>query len=266
MIRELKHTDIAEINSLPPKDWKFNYEDFLAEFLKEDYYYPFVMEKDNKIIGTGNVFLKEKTGWLANIIVDENYRGKGLGLKMTRFLVDFLTEKGCETQLLIATELGEPVYKKLGFKSISVYQRYDSVVEYSYSSSDSVRKLKSSDLTDIYELDMYANGENRRHLIDKFYRNGVGYFKGEKLQGVYLPDFGRGLVLARNENAGIELLKIKHSEKGRVSLLPLENKKGIKYFEKSGLKKGYKCLRMVLNKENGGNPESIYSYGGGYFG
>ncbi len=221
---------------------------------------------EDKIIGTGNVFLKDKIGWLANIIVLEEFRGKGFGLEITKFLVDFLKSKGCETQLLIATEFGEPVYKKVGFKSVSKYQRYDTEIDSDYNCSDSIRNLKDCDLKDIYKLDSYTNGENRKHLIDKFCKNGVGYFRNNELQGVYLPDFGRGLVLSKEKYAGIELLKLKHSKNGRISLLPTENEDGLDYFEKSGLKKGYKCSRMILGKEIDWNPENIYSYGGGYFG
>lgn len=267
MIRELKASDIPGLNNLPPIDWKFDYENFLNDFVTEDYFHAFVMIHENKIIGTGNVFLKEKIGWLANIIIAENLRGKGLGFKMTKFLVDFLNKKGCETQLLIATELGEPVYKKIGFKKISDYQCFDTETENQYNYTNSIRKLEKSDLENLYKLDKEANGENRKHLIDKYYPTGLGYFNNDnELLGFYLPDFGRGLVLSRDKQAGIELLKLKHSKKGKRTLLPIENKDGVDFLEKSGLKKGYKCSKMILGKKNIWTPKYIYSYGSGYCG
>ena len=267
MIRELKKSNISGLNSLPPIDWKFDYEEFLNDFVGEDYFQALVMIHETKIIGTGNVFFRDQIGWLANIIIAERLRGKGLGFKMTKFLIDYLNDKGCETQLLIATELGEPVYKKIGFKKIADYQCYDAEFGSDYNLSSSIRKLDSSDLEKLYQLDNLANGENRTHLIDKYYKSGYGYFNSDNdLLGFYLPDFGRGLVLSKDTNAGIELLKLKHSTKEKRTLLPLDNNVGTEFFEASGLKKGYKCSRMILGKENTWNPKYIYSYGSGYCG
>jgi GNAT superfamily N-acetyltransferase len=267
MIIELKHSDIEGLNSLPPANWQFDYEALLRNFIDDDFFYAFIQIRDNKIVGTGNVFLKDKVGWLANIMVDKNSRGKGLGYEMTNFLVDFLTNKKCNTQLLIATELGEAVYRKIGFRKLTEYQCFDSEIDNHFNFTNSVRKLKVSDLESVYKLDQETNAENRIHLIDKYYKNGFGYFNSDnKLLGFYLPEFGRGLVLSRDEQAGIELLKLKHSKKGKRTLLPIENQNGIKLLEKIGLKKGNKCSRMILGKENKWKPNNIYSYGSGYCG
>ena len=267
MIRELEASDISGLNSLPPTNWKFDYETFVKSFIADDFFHAFVIIQDEHVVGTGNVILKEKVGWLANIIVAGNYRGKGLGYKMTKFLVAFLIDKGCETQLLIATELGEAVYKKIGFRKITEYLCFDSEVDLDFNYSNSVRELKNSDLESIYKLDSDANGENRAHLIDKFYRNGFGFFNNDnELLGFFLPEFGRGLVLSRDKKAGIELLKLKHSKKGKRTLLPIDNQDGINLLERNGLRKGEKCSKMILGKENKWNPKFIYSYGSGYCG
>lgn len=267
MIRELKQSEIVGLNSLPPTDWKFDFETFLNSFITDDFFDAFVMTHNKTVIGIGNVFCKGKIGWLANIIIAKKYRGKGFGLKMTQFLVDFLNTKGCETQLLLATELGKSVYQKAGFKKITDYYCFDTEKDYDFSSSKSIRELKASDLKDVYEMDMYVNGENRTHLMEKSCKDGLGYFDSEnELLGFYLPDFGRGLIISKDKQAGIDLLKLKHSKKGQRTLLPLENQEGIALFEKQGLKKGDTCFRMILGKENRWKPNYIYSYGSGYCG
>ncbi len=267
MIRTLKQNDIKGLNKLPPVDWKFDYEDFLHNFMEDDFFYAFAMVKDNEIIGTGNVFLENKIGWLANIIVAEEFRGNGFGSMLTKFLVDFLNDKGCETQLLIATELGEPVYQKIGFNKITEYHCFDSEEDYDFEYSNSIRELNIADLDSVYKLDYEANAENREHLLIRYHKSGFGYFTPDnEMLGVYLPNFGRGLVLSKDKKAGIELLKLKHSKKGKRTLLPIDNKDGIKFLEKSGLKKGNKCSRMILGKKNNWTPSYIYSYGSGYCG
>lgn len=267
MIREIKESEIIGLNNLTPPDWKFDYETLLRNFINDDFFYAFIQIQDSRIVGTGNIFLKGKIGWLANIIVDKNYRGKGLGYEMTKFLVDFLVDKKCDTQLLIATELGEAIYRKIGFRKLTEYCCFDSEIDRDYYITSSIRKLENSDVESVYKLDQDANGENRIHLIGKFYENGFGYFNSDnELLGFFLPEFGRGLVLSRDKQAGIELLKLKHSKKGQRTLLPIENQNGIKLLENIGLKKGDKCSRMILGKENKWIPNYIYSYGSGYCG
>ncbi len=84
--------------------------------------------------------------------------------------------------------------------------------------------------------------------------------------GFYLRDFGRGLVLSKDTNAGIEPLKLKHSTKQKRALLPQDNSTGVEFFETNRLKKGDKYSRMIRGKENTWNPQYIYSYGSGYCG
>jgi GNAT superfamily N-acetyltransferase len=267
MIREIKESDIAGLNNLVPADWKFDYETFLRDFINDEFFYAFIKIKDNRIIGTGNIFFKEKVSWLANIMIDEKYRNQGVGYEITTFLVAFLANKKCDTHVLIATEMGESLYKKVGFKKVTVYQSYESEVDINYILPNSIRALKNSDLESVYKLDQDTNEENRTHLIDKYYQPGFGYFNSNnELQGFFLPKFGRGLVLSRGEQGGVELLKLKHTIKGNRTLLPIENKKGIIFLEKYGLKRGYKCSRMILGKEIKWNPAFIYSYGSGYCG
>ncbi|TNE53836.1 MAG: GNAT family N-acetyltransferase [Bacteroidetes bacterium] len=267
MIRKLDRSDIDGLNKFPPKSWKFDYEAFLDEFIDKEFFYAFVKIQDSKIVGTGNVFVKGHIAWLANILVDENYRGQGFGREITKFLSDFSDAQKCETQLLIATELGEPVYKKIGFKNRSEYVSFDSTQDVDFKPSTSIKKLDKSDLNRVCKLDEIANAENRTHLIEMHFENAFGYLdENEQLIGFYLPHFGRGLVIALEEQAGIELLKLKHSKKGTRTLLPIENKIALAFFEKNGFPKGDSCTRMILGKENPWAPKYIYSYGGGYCG
>ena len=267
MIRELQESDISELNKLKPDDWEFDFEQFVLSYFSDEFYYAFVLLQEKRIVGTGNVFLKGKIGWLANIIIDKKYRGKGLGFEMTKFLVRFMKEQGCETQLLIATKEGESVYKKAGFKKISEYLCFDFKLEAENVISKSVRNLLLTDLEDICSLDYEANDEDRRHLIEKHFETGFGYFNSDnKLLGIYLPDFGRGLVLAKSNKVGLEFLKIKHSKIGQRTLIPIENIAGIKFLESLADKVGVTASRMILGNENNWNPIFIYSYGGGYCG
>jgi len=73
MIRQIKKTEIQGLNNLPPLDWKFDYETFLRDFLNHDFFYAFTQIQNEKIVGTGNVLVKEKIAWLGNILVHKDY-------------------------------------------------------------------------------------------------------------------------------------------------------------------------------------------------
>ena len=267
MIRTLEQTDINGLNNLPPLEWRFDYENFLHTFLEDDFFYAFLMIEEGGIIGTGNVIISNNVSWLSNIIVLKEHQGNGLGTKITKFLMEFSRNKGCQTQLLIATELGEYVYKKLGFKKLSEYLCFDSVQDSNYVMSNSIRLLGKSDLNKVLNLDLEINGEDRTHLICKFDESGVGYFDSQnELIGFYLPNFGRGLIVSTDKVAGLALLKLKHSVKGRRTQLPIENKAGISFLENFGLKKGNKTSKMIYGQDVLWHPENIYSYAGGYCG
>ncbi len=267
MIRALQEKDLKDLNKLKPIGWDFDFAAFVKGYKQHDFYHAFVLEMEGQIVGTGNIFLGDKVGWLANIIIDRTYRGRGLGYEMTAFLVEFLKAKKIETQLLIATELGEPVYKKVGFKKIGEYVCFDVHLENNRPISKAIRNLGPADLEEVYKLDKEANDENRRHLIDKHYKKGIGYFEDNNtLIGIFLPDFGRGLVVARSETVGLELLRIKHSKPSQRTMVPIENQKAINYLESIGSKTSVTASRMLLGKENKWNPTLIYSYGGGYCG
>lgn len=267
MIRELTLEDIAGLNQLYPLDWNADYEQFLTTYFKEDFFYAFVLVLGQKIIGTGNLFINDQTGWLANIIVDPTYRNQGLGYKITNHLVQFLKAKGCHTQLLIATNLGVPIYEKLGFRKVSEYICFESDRNTNQTPSKAIRKLKLTDLNLVYGLDQAANDEKRRFFINKYYNSGFGYFdEKNSLLGFYLPDFGKGLIIANSESAGKELLSFKHLKKGKKTLLPLENEAGIAHLQKLNLSSGTNLYRMVLGNDNHWNPRMIYSYGTGYRG
>ena len=267
MIRPIKPFDIPGLNRLSPPEWNMDYEAFLRGFLNDPFFHGFISVKDGKPVSTGNVLIKDGVGWLANIIVDKDYRNQGLGYQMTLFLLDILDQHQCTTKLLLATELGAYVYKKLGFIKTTDYRGFTSLTDQPLKIPNGVRKLLDSDLSKVHQLDLTINGENRIHLLSRFYQDGFGYFNTKnELVGCYLPNFGRGLVLSNDSKIGIELLKIKHAKKGQKTLIPLENKVGIDFFVNGNFEEDVTTARMVLGKENDWKPTSIYSYASGYCG
>ncbi len=266
MIRPLKKSDIKGLNSLVPQDWNSDLEQNQLQFYGQEYFHAFVMADPEKIISLGNLFFNADSAWLANIIVAEKCRGLGLGSEMTAHLMDFAVAQGYTSMLLLATAIGQPMYQKLGFKTVCTYQKFVSPSDSQHTRSKAVRSLENRDLFDVHALDTLATGESRMHLLFKFYEEGLGYFQGDKLFGFYLPHFGRGLVIASDPTAGAELLQIKHAEKDCVTMVPESNLAAIDLLTEANLTRGEPLYRMVYTQDVDWKPEYIFSYGSGGFG
>ena len=114
------HSDIDEIGKLQPIGWT----DIVPVFkfyIDSPYCRPICVKQDNKIIGIGASIRFEKTCWLAHIIVKETFRKTGIGNGIVKELLTYSARYSINTWLLVATELGQPIYIKLGFKVIGEY-------------------------------------------------------------------------------------------------------------------------------------------------
>ncbi|MEI6209917.1 MAG: GNAT family N-acetyltransferase [Desulfuromonadales bacterium] len=60
----------------------------------------------------------EKSGWIGNLIVAEEFRGRGFGEAMFRKAQEALHGSGVETLWLTASDSGKALYEKYGFSSI----------------------------------------------------------------------------------------------------------------------------------------------------
>lgn len=56
-----------------------------------------------------------KRAHLMNVYTNEKFRGQGIARKMVNILIDEAKERGCTEISLDATEMGRPLYKKVGF-------------------------------------------------------------------------------------------------------------------------------------------------------
>jgi N-acetylglutamate synthase-like GNAT family acetyltransferase len=117
---KITYYDLEQIGDLQPEGWRDIKEEFLR-YVKNDFCNPVKVSLDNKIIGLGTSILFRNTAWMAHVIVGKEYRNQGIGSQIIDNLLTDLKSKSIESVLLIATELGEPVYKKAGFRPVTDY-------------------------------------------------------------------------------------------------------------------------------------------------
>ena len=264
---DVTYDDIESIRDLQPEGWSDITEAF-KYYIAYEFCQPIKVVTDDKIIGVGTSIMFENTGWLAHIIVHKDYRTKGIGYKIVEKLLNHLLSKSIPSVLLIATELGEPVYKKAGFRVISdyIFLRSDQPWREN-STSKNIMPFKGNYYADITKLDKRISGENRESLIEKHLDNSLMYLDNEGLTGFYLPKLGEGLIIADNSLTGIELMKAKYSKKADKAVIPSENQIGLDFFKKNGfILSGTKGKRMIRGKDIVWKPECIFSRIGGNFG
>ena len=121
------------------------------------------------------------------------------------------------------------------------------------------------DYDNIFQLDYNISGEKREKLLATALSTGFKY-KDMEIEGFYLPDFGKGLIIADSEIAGTELLKFRFSLDQSAICIPESNQTAIKLVNSLGFFEYSKIPRMFLNRNVQWHPEKVYSRGCGYMG
>jgi predicted N-acetyltransferase YhbS len=128
----------------------------------------FVGCRDGLVVGVAGCIRFGHTGWLGNVAVDDDFRGQGLGQAMSQTAVDCLRQAGVETVLLTATQLGQPIYERLGFAdegvSYGVWKQQQAPVL----GPDGSAAVRPGQIDDVIRQDADATGEDRRSYLAPF--------------------------------------------------------------------------------------------------
>lgn len=265
VIKNLKQNEVGLLVDLTPSGW----EDLLPIFnfyTNSVFCFPVKAIIDNKIIGIGTTIIHDDIAWLAHIIVHPDYRNKGIGKLITQTLVDSLDMKKCQTIYLIATDLGTPVYKKLGFETETNYLIFkDLKNKSSWVPSENI-SLYTDDLkVQIAEIDQKISGERRMFHLEDHLRNSYVFRKNNIVEGYYLPSFGEGLIMANTSSSGIELLKF-HLSTNENAAFPSDNLIASEFMDQNNHKAYKRVKRMRLGKKRVVLLSNIYNRIGGSLG
>lgn len=258
--------DLNELARLQPEGWP----DIVPEFeyyIKKNFCYPIKVTADNAIIGIGASIIFNGTCWLAHIIVDENYRNQGIGRRITDTLMNDPECNSVETFLLIATELGFPVYEKAGFRIVTEYKYLkrdkpwrDTLL------SPAIMPYENRFYSQIMVLDHKITAEDRSPLLSDYLKNTLVFVENSSTKGFYMPGLGEGLIIADTINAGLELMKVKYSRSDKA-VLPSDNQSGIYFLLQNGfIMTDTKGTRMIRGKDIEWMPQKIFSRIGGNYG
>ena len=267
-IRDMKRAEIRGLSPMTPEFWSFDLVDFFAEHFGRSYFKPMVAVIKGKIVGTVNGVINGNAGWLGNVIVKPGYREQGIGSSLTATMIDYLRSRGCKSLLLIASEMGEPIYKRFGFEVSTTYRIFRNGSVTSTPTSANIKKIVPEDLPGLLELDREICGEDRELLVRSYPLQGWLYvhLPSNTMCGFYISNLGEGPVLARDSEAGIGLLMQKLHDHEKPVVLPDDNQDAIDYLKANGFEELHAAKRMVLGPEVKWRPHLIFSRIGGWCG
>jgi len=124
----------------------------------------FVATIDGAPVGTLTTCLFGSVAWIAMVLVDSKFRGRGIGTSLMHHALEFLKRQGVVTIRLDATPLGQPLYEKLGFVGDHALHRYEGVLPASDQLPE-VEPLLPADLSEVLRLDRLATKTDRRKLL-----------------------------------------------------------------------------------------------------
>lgn len=257
MIQTFCKDDLNALPGLQPEGWANSIATAFNYYLENPFCFPFKYVIDGKIAGTGCGINYGKSSWLAHIIVHKDYRRQGIAFKIVEHIKNLLLDQGVETISLIATQMGEPVYKKAGFIGCCDYNFYSGDCSRDFEISPNIVPYNKEYNKELLNFDAGHSGENRSPILNNLEKTSL-YISNNTIMGYYIPDLGQGHIIAENREAGIELMKLRLKEHNEF-VLPSSNCSGISFLEEIGLSKNITAKRMYLGNSLNVKPENIYN-------
>jgi GNAT superfamily N-acetyltransferase len=200
--------------------WNQTAEDWMR-FLDADEGGCFIAEVDGTVRGTVTTITYEKRfAWVGMVLVDPEYRGKGLGTKLLEIAIEHLLNARITSIKLDATPQGKPIYEKLGFQCEYEIERWilKRTLETSARPDENVSRnaVSGQVLEMILAEDREIFGADRSQLLISL-RQGAPELTGAVLENATLRGsaFGRrgsfadhlGPWMAKDMKAASKLLK-----------------------------------------------------------
>ena len=256
--------DLHAVAGLQPDGWPDIFPS-IDYYCKSDFCFPLKASLEGKVVGIGTAIIHGHTAWLAHIIVSPNYRNAGVGSAITKALIDLCQMHSCRTLLLIATALGEPVYKKFGFEVETKYLFFDRGLSPTGEASPEIFAFQERHEDALFELDRAVSGEDRKKLLREHLNNALVFAENNLLKGFYMPTLGDGLIIADSPAAGLALMNLRAASTKKFCV-PILNENALNFLSQNGFLEYRQASRMILGEKMIWYGSKIYSRIGGNLG
>jgi len=215
----------------------------------------------DRITGVSYAVSFGPTGWIGNVAVDPGARGQGVGTAVSEAAMDWLRRAGVATMLLTATEMGRPIYERLGFADDGVGYGIWTRDQQLLPAADGEAGVGPGRIADALRQDPEATGEDRGSFLGTFAARvrtparpaGAGY-------RIALP-WGRGPVIASGPDAARALvIDMLRAGADQSLSFPESNTAATELAAALGFRLTRRCTRMRLGPAVPGfRPERIFN-------
>jgi GNAT superfamily N-acetyltransferase len=201
------------------------------------------------------------TGWIGALGVLPRARRQGVGERLTRASIEWLEGRGASTVLLYATDMGRPVYERIGFAREAPARAWRGTPPGPLPAR--VRRLRPGDRAALLAVDRAATGEDRAAVLDRLpallglaWEGEDGEVRGYALQ----TPWGAGpAVLATEPEAGVDLLRGLAVEAQPVTVtVPDDNAVAVRALRSWGFQPVNTALKMRHGPPVGGDPGGVF--------
>ena len=222
---------------------------------------------DGRAVATSVATRYADTGWIGHVFVKPDLRGHGLGTRMTSVALDVLHRAGCPTILLAATDLGRPIYERMGFEVESHYHEMRGTALPKTTELAPYRPLLPSDRAALVALDEQVSGDDRGSTLTRFHEFAWGAFRNGRLAGAAVPLPWGGAWAALLPGSGeaeaaafVRLLRTVGAIGSEVVLYPPdENRQALDLLRENGFAELRTIPRMVLGKRTNWQPAALWN-------
>ena len=221
-------------------------------------------EVSGEVVGIGFGTRNGAVGWIGLVCVRPRHQGRGIGAALTKRIAGLLEDRGCRTLILTATEMGRPVYEKIGFEAETFYHGFSGPGLGPEPPAPGVRRMQPEDLAAVCDLDRRMTGEDRSHLLRSLAGPGwVMVGDGGKVRGYHLPvPWGGGPLITPEPDAAGALTRLARTLYGPDETvgfwLAEENETGASLMEEMGFERTRRLPRMVRGEPLSWLPESLW--------
>ncbi len=241
-----------------PDDWR--------RFLKLSPKGCFVAMAGASVIGTvTTIQYQGEVAWIGMLLVHPQSRGRGIGKALLLRAIEHLQAEGIPSIKLDATPLGEPLYRKLGFRDEWNLTRFKGVAKHLLASpSDKALDLNARNIEKCAALDAAAFGVKRSALVAALASSAhvaIGHFGRSRLEAFGLLRPGStaeylGPVIAATKRAAEEVIARLLDYSARTADRPFywdvphPNKAALALARKFALSPERELLRMYLGRND----------------
>ena len=225
----------------------------------------FLVAKENsKIIGLGGIFFFGDVCFIGYMAVLPELRRKGLGTSIFSNLIKIGKLKGCKTFMLYASELGEPIYHKFGFRSKYATSEYNLPNK----PSELQKTNKEINRTDSFpnwaaSIDKNTIGFDRSEFLQLKINHGSILITADKEGFALISSSRLGPVISKNIHIAVFLMNEGIKLGANHIIVPKHSRFPNKIFDLVNLteRNSESNLKMVYGKEVTQNLDQFYALG-----